>query len=368
MLGIYTKAFEEAEYKSVDDMLNRPDLEDADYVPLRWKESVLDQTIFRTRYADFCEVFHRLLLVMGLTDFARLYALRLNAASVLRDCLTGAVAGFISHTVSTSEKYYMPHHVKYNLAEKLYKGLASEEKPLFDFLAQFSMKRDPEVPIYATAERMLSIQGRRDVTALRQQIEVAKQELAGSHEEASRVKAKTALARHQAALRRLLSALSDLLVAKARMECCAEAGRLRARGEPTDHLRSPDQRRRGPHSPTPPSSPRSTCFLCGATFSRPHELTRLLHVGKLRESEGKTVQAQSVGTHPMGTWSKHTSLDKDMPRLTCISTAHPSSISLDMSRSLLASVQSSVSLFMARQLRKRTFKDDPEPPGPPPRR
>jgi predicted outer membrane protein len=108
----------------------------------------------------------------------------------------------------------MPHHVKYNLAEKLYKGLASEEKPLFDLLAQFSMKRDPEAPIYATAEQMLSIQGRRDVTALRQQIEAAKQELAGSHKEASRDKAKTALARHQAALRRLLSALSDLLVAK----------------------------------------------------------------------------------------------------------------------------------------------------------
>ncbi|KAM3068795.1 hypothetical protein ACMFMG_010965 [Clarireedia jacksonii] len=99
---------------------------------------------------------------MGVGDFARLYALRLNAASVLRvmsdanhclGCLTGAVAGFIiSYTVSTSEKYYISHHVKYNLAEKLCKGLASEEKPLFDFLAQFSVKRDPEAPIYAIAE------------------------------------------------------------------------------------------------------------------------------------------------------------------------------------------------------------------------
>ena len=52
MLRIYTKAFE-AEFKSVDDMLNLPDLEDADYVPLRWKESVLDQKVFRTRYADY---------------------------------------------------------------------------------------------------------------------------------------------------------------------------------------------------------------------------------------------------------------------------------------------------------------------------
>ena len=56
MLGIYKDAFE-AEYKSVDDMLNRPDLEDADYVPLKRKESVLDEKIFRARYADFLRDF-----------------------------------------------------------------------------------------------------------------------------------------------------------------------------------------------------------------------------------------------------------------------------------------------------------------------
>lgn len=50
---------------------------------LGWKESILDKKIFRARYADFCEVFYRLLLVMGFCDYARLYPLHLNAASVL---------------------------------------------------------------------------------------------------------------------------------------------------------------------------------------------------------------------------------------------------------------------------------------------
>lgn len=61
MLGIYKKAFE-AEYKSVDDILSRPDLEDVDYVPLKWKEDFADKKIFKTNCSDFCEDFHRLLL------------------------------------------------------------------------------------------------------------------------------------------------------------------------------------------------------------------------------------------------------------------------------------------------------------------
>lgn len=36
----------------------------------------------------------------------------------------------------------------YNLAQKIYQGLASERKPLFDFVAQFSMKRDREAYLY----------------------------------------------------------------------------------------------------------------------------------------------------------------------------------------------------------------------------
>lgn len=69
----------------------------------------------------------------------------------------------------------MPRHVKYNLPDKIYKGLASEEKPLYDLLGQFSLKRDPEASIYATAEQLLSIEPRRDITTLKQQIEAAKQ-------------------------------------------------------------------------------------------------------------------------------------------------------------------------------------------------
>lgn len=69
-----------------------------------------------------------------------------------------------------------------------------------------------------------------------------------SDDEPSRKKAKATVTSLQGALRRLRHGLEDLLVAKARDEYFPEADRLRGRGEPTDHLRSPDQRRRGPHS------------------------------------------------------------------------------------------------------------------------
>lgn len=102
--------------------------------------------------------------------------------------------------------------------------------------------------MYATAEQMLSLETRRDVTALRLQIETAKQQVAAADTAARRNRSREALTKHQAALRKLLSDLEDLPVAKARDEYFPEVDRLRARGESTDHLRSPDQRRCGPHS------------------------------------------------------------------------------------------------------------------------
>ena len=97
MLGIYINVFE-VEYKLVDDMLNWPDLEDADaFVRPSSK-----------RYT--CSLWY----------ISELYSLQvLSNTNHCLDCLTGTAAGFIiSHTVSTSKKYYMPYHIKYNLAEK----------------------------------------------------------------------------------------------------------------------------------------------------------------------------------------------------------------------------------------------------------
>lgn len=108
MIGIYTEAFE-AEYKSVDDMLNRPDLEDADYVPLNWKVSERGKKIFRTNYADFCDIFHRILLVMGVPGYARLYALRVNAASILRGMCPKRVPSSPLPILITASVYRLSH-------------------------------------------------------------------------------------------------------------------------------------------------------------------------------------------------------------------------------------------------------------------
>jgi len=65
----------EAEYKSIDDMLNRRQprgyrLRSA----FPWKDSVSQEKIFGVNYTDFSDNFHRLLLVMGVEDHARLYS------------------------------------------------------------------------------------------------------------------------------------------------------------------------------------------------------------------------------------------------------------------------------------------------------
>ncbi|KAJ2898906.1 hypothetical protein MKZ38_003590 [Zalerion maritima] len=76
--GIQAGVFE-ADYKSVDDLLHRPILEDVDYVPLEWNGSMLDKQIFPTSYAVFTRILRHVLLVAGFPFLPRCYAFRVEA-------------------------------------------------------------------------------------------------------------------------------------------------------------------------------------------------------------------------------------------------------------------------------------------------
>ena len=80
MCGIHADAYA-AGFTSPDELLNRPILEDVDYVPFEWKESMLDKEIFPMSYATFARIFRRVLLVAGFQTNTRVYAFRVGAGA-----------------------------------------------------------------------------------------------------------------------------------------------------------------------------------------------------------------------------------------------------------------------------------------------
>jgi hypothetical protein len=82
VLGIHFKAFED-DVTSVDDLLNRPILENFDYIPIKWKESMLDKLILPMSWPVFIRIFRRCLLVDGCPFLPCLYAMRMGAGADL---------------------------------------------------------------------------------------------------------------------------------------------------------------------------------------------------------------------------------------------------------------------------------------------
>src|SRR5207244_4303823 len=75
-------AFED-EISTFHDLLHRPNLENVDYVPLKWKEDVLDRPIFPLSQNSLNDLWHRTLLVAGVRTAARLYSLKVGAGARL---------------------------------------------------------------------------------------------------------------------------------------------------------------------------------------------------------------------------------------------------------------------------------------------
>ncbi|OIW22142.1 hypothetical protein CONLIGDRAFT_414614 [Coniochaeta ligniaria NRRL 30616] len=131
-IGIYTNALQ-SEYKSVDDMLNRLAFEYTHYIKLKWENPFQEKKILDMTREFICEAFLRILLVVRVAVHVRLYACRVFDVSALQESLARAVAGFfICHTATTAENYDIPNHMKHEMAHKIFKKLASDEKPLFD--------------------------------------------------------------------------------------------------------------------------------------------------------------------------------------------------------------------------------------------
>jgi hypothetical protein len=77
-LAIGADAFEPS-VDSVETLLQRPNLEGTDYLPLKWKKEVEDTPIFPLDYATFRRIWLQACLAFGLRNSPRLYTLRVGA-------------------------------------------------------------------------------------------------------------------------------------------------------------------------------------------------------------------------------------------------------------------------------------------------
>jgi hypothetical protein len=70
-------------FESVEALLSRPTLESVDFLPLDWKEEMLDRPIFNISDSTFSDLWHRTCLVSGLRVNPRFYTMRVGAGGRL---------------------------------------------------------------------------------------------------------------------------------------------------------------------------------------------------------------------------------------------------------------------------------------------
>jgi hypothetical protein len=77
-LALQADAFEPS-FRSVEELLRRPNLEDVNYVPLKWKTNMEHEIIFKVDYASYRKVWLSACRAAGLRRDPRLYTLRVGA-------------------------------------------------------------------------------------------------------------------------------------------------------------------------------------------------------------------------------------------------------------------------------------------------
>src|SRR5207248_4208979 len=80
--AIKDDAFEPS-FESVEALLSRPELEKTDFLQLKWKEKMLDRTIFHLSNNKFYKLWHRTCLAAGLREDPRFYMMRVGCGGRL---------------------------------------------------------------------------------------------------------------------------------------------------------------------------------------------------------------------------------------------------------------------------------------------
>lgn len=81
-LGVSHDAFEPS-FRSINELLSRPHLEHTDYLPLKWKDEVLEKPIIDLSYFLYWTLWNRIIHVCCLRTGLRPYSLRVGTGARL---------------------------------------------------------------------------------------------------------------------------------------------------------------------------------------------------------------------------------------------------------------------------------------------
>ncbi|KAI0976370.1 hypothetical protein F4678DRAFT_416827 [Xylaria arbuscula] len=230
------RAFEE-DFQSLDDVLNRPNLDGTESLPLRWAKGVEDKPIIPLTYASYKEVWSRTLTVAGLRDRSqRPYSLRVGAGGRLSGSVTEPVRNYVlGNTDDVFLKSYQPHRVSQNLVQIAFGDRAGgDNADVFASLRRSFLQRDPYAPIYVSPEDLSAIEERQDVRELRGQYREVVAQSSSDSPDAKAVAAK---------IHWIKCKLSEERLVELRNTYFEEVDRLRATGaappRPPDHSLNP---------------------------------------------------------------------------------------------------------------------------------
>ncbi|KAF6827136.1 hypothetical protein CMUS01_09141 [Colletotrichum musicola] len=196
----------EAGFASYDELLRRPILENVGYVPLKWKAEFADR------------VWRQVQTALGMREHIRVHSIR----PAFRNYILG-------NTSAVYEKSYIPQQISgKDLMKAAWAALAGTDE-ITPQLRHATFTRDENAPMYPTAEDYDNIESRKDITALRREVEAMRAEHGAGSEEARKAKLR---------LDADITALRKLGVAERRKKYFAEADRLRSLGVPTVSLRA----------------------------------------------------------------------------------------------------------------------------------
>ncbi|CAJ2508640.1 Uu.00g136660.m01.CDS01 [Anthostomella pinea] len=167
--AIADQAFK-ADFKSLADILERPNLGQVDSLPLSWAAGMEDKGIVPIHYPTYLDLWHRTLLVAGLRDDTqRPYSLRVGAGGRLSGSLEERVRNYVmGNTKDVFLKSYQPRRVTRDLVATAFgRGMAVDVADLFKSLRRSFLQRDPDAPLYPTEADIKALKSRQDLTDLR---------------------------------------------------------------------------------------------------------------------------------------------------------------------------------------------------------
>ncbi|KAK7972355.1 hypothetical protein PG988_006489 [Apiospora saccharicola] len=172
--GIQKKAFK-VDFKTIDEIFELPNLESVDFVPLEWKQEMMEEMIFSISSNKLNELWHSVLLAAGFRKDPRLYALRVGTGTNLDGVLSDAMRNYVmSHTTNVFESNYQTSRSRAQLMKLAFGAEAGNHDPLFQRLNDISLSRDPGAPTEVTADEKQVFEERQDVRAQRSELRAAR--------------------------------------------------------------------------------------------------------------------------------------------------------------------------------------------------